>query len=538
MGQRHARATLWARFATILATIFGAAGCGEEAGSSCADGVRNGAEAGVDCGPGCAACQGDSCSGDTACETGHCADGVCCESACDDLCMACSTEAKGSGEDGICGAVAAGADPRGDCEDDGAATCGEDGTCDGAGACRRYAAGTVCGGATSCTGATQTDPGTCDASGACQPGATTECAPYACGATQCKTACSTEADCTAGHYCGPGSACLPQQDLGAACEADVACSSGLCVDGVCCNYVCDLPCTACSAAKKGSGLDGECGLIAAGSDPDDECADEGAASCGQDGTCDGMFGCSYYPIGTPCGADGSCTNGVETDPDTCAGPSLCMAGATSACGAYICDFTACRTSCAQQGECVTGAYCSVGSECLPKRGAGSICLGDEVCLSNHCVFALPGTEICSCNGTDAACSPLQYCFSPFCAPKKANGSTCTANNECLSDRCVGTPLVCDVCLDSTGCVPGYYCSAGACVVRLQGGATCTSPDECMTGSCTAGVCDSCSASVLCPATHYCNGSGACQLKLALGFNCTDNVECASGNCNLDVGRCN
>ena len=32
------------------------------------------------------------------------------------------------------------------CADEGASTCGRDGTCDGAGACRRYASGTVCGG--------------------------------------------------------------------------------------------------------------------------------------------------------------------------------------------------------------------------------------------------------------------------------------------------------------------------------------------------------------------------------------------------------
>lgn len=535
MGQRRARVTLWA----LLVTVLGAAGCGDDApASSCSDGVRNGSETGVDCGPGCAACQGEPCSGDAACQTGHCVDGVCCESACDGLCAACSAEVKGSGQDGLCGSVAEGADPRGDCEDDGAATCGHDGTCDGAGACRRYAVGTVCGGAPSCAGAIQTNPDTCDASGACQAGGATACAPYVCGATQCKTACSTEADCAAGSYCGPGSVCLPKKDQGAACGAEAECSSGACVDGVCCNIACDFACTACSAAKKGSGADGECGVIAAGSDPDDECADEGAASCGHDGACDGAGACRYYAPGTPCGAAGSCADGEQTSPDVCAGPGVCAAGGTTACGAYTCDATACRTSCAQQAECVAGAYCSAGSQCLAQRAAGSTCIDDMECLSNNCLIALPGTSLCSCSGDDAACSPLEYCFSPFCAPKKASGSTCTADNQCLSNRCVGSPLVCDVCADSTGCVPGYRCSAGACVVRLQGGAACAAPDECMTESCTAGLCDACGANLPCPATHYCDASAACQPKKALGSICTDGAECASGNCNLNVGRCN
>lgn len=38
-----------------------------------------------------------------------------------------------------------------------------------------------------------------------------------------------------------------------------------------CDAACTGACVACTAAKKGSGADGACGAIAAGTDPDTEC---------------------------------------------------------------------------------------------------------------------------------------------------------------------------------------------------------------------------------------------------------------------------
>src|SRR5262249_34115460 len=53
--------------------------------------------------------------------------------------------------------------------------------------------------------------------------------------------------------------------------------------GVCCDTACTGECTACTAVKKGSGKDGTCGTIAAGTDPDDECP--GAVTCNGVGAC-------------------------------------------------------------------------------------------------------------------------------------------------------------------------------------------------------------------------------------------------------------
>jgi hypothetical protein len=71
-------------------------------------------------------------------------------------------------------------------------------------------------------------------------------------------------------------------NIGTACTINGECSSGNCVDGVCCNSPCDGTCQACTTAKKGSGSNGTCGNVAAGTDPDLECP----------GTCNGAGACA------------------------------------------------------------------------------------------------------------------------------------------------------------------------------------------------------------------------------------------------------
>ena len=92
------------------------------------------------------------------------------------------------------------------CADQGANTCGTDGQCNGSGACRKYASGTVCTPA-SCTGVTLTPAATCNASNVCVTPANTPCAPYACGTGACKTTCTTNTDCAGPPYVCTGTTC-------------------------------------------------------------------------------------------------------------------------------------------------------------------------------------------------------------------------------------------------------------------------------------------------------------------------------------------
>src|SRR5207244_1496948 len=82
---------------------------------------------------------------------------------------------------------------------------------------------------------------------------------------------------SAGCYWGAGAGAR-KEPISVACGGVQECVSGFCVDLVCCDAACSGICAACTSAKKGGGSDGTCGNVAAGTDPDDDCVDEGLLS--------------------------------------------------------------------------------------------------------------------------------------------------------------------------------------------------------------------------------------------------------------------
>jgi len=148
---------------------------------------------------------GTSCSSADQCDSGFCVDGVCCDTSCNSGCTSC-IQANTDVADGTCSPVRAGEDPNSSCSAQSASSCGRDGECDGAGACRLYAEGTVCSDL-GCLGADSLQSErTCDGSGTCRLGTLTSCAPFLCDntASACKTTCTAESvaeDCVAGSVC-------------------------------------------------------------------------------------------------------------------------------------------------------------------------------------------------------------------------------------------------------------------------------------------------------------------------------------------------
>src|SRR5262249_23511990 len=144
--------------------------------SACTDGVKDFGETDVDCGGPCPDCaQGRRCDNLSDCQSGVCMDGGCCDKPCAGLCAACTAAKKGQGADGVCGLIAAGTDPDSECVTQDAATCGNDGTCDGQGACRKYAAGTVCTPSSCLNISTMLKPDFCDGKGVCVDSGSTSC---------------------------------------------------------------------------------------------------------------------------------------------------------------------------------------------------------------------------------------------------------------------------------------------------------------------------------------------------------------------------
>jgi len=298
---------------------------------------------------------GGACTTPVECKSGFCADGVCCHSDCSGLCQSCAIE----GSVGTCANIPVGADPRNDCPDDGATSCGRNGFCDGTGSCAVYAAGTICR-AQSCASSTVSHAARCDGAGACAAAVTDSCGAYMCkpGGDACRADCASNADCVGGAACVNGS-CGPKPP-GAACTAASDCASGFCVEGVCCATACGGTCRSCAIA----GSEGQCIDVPAGVDPRNQCADQGAASCGHDGACDGAGACRRYASGTVCGA-ASCSGGASMPARTCNGGGTCLMVVPSSCGAYTCaSGDSCRTSCGADGDCAAGNVCRLAA-CVP-----------------------------------------------------------------------------------------------------------------------------------------------------------------------------
>jgi hypothetical protein len=210
-----------------------------------------------------AAPQASACSADAACTSGFCVDGVCCDRACGGACEACSAARKGSGADGVCGAIPPEKDPTdacvlglgakcttaaqcttGQCVDGVCCNAACDGQCEacdvegsfgtcvptigaphGTRAACAAAAGSDacaaklcdgkararCGGfvgasvscrAASCAAGEATLPARCDGTGACPSPITKPCTPNACDGDACRTdACTSDAQCAPDHRC-------------------------------------------------------------------------------------------------------------------------------------------------------------------------------------------------------------------------------------------------------------------------------------------------------------------------------------------------
>jgi hypothetical protein len=295
------------------------------------------------------AINGTICAAPKDCQSGQCVDGRCCETACEGVCQACDLP----GTEGRCSPVPADTDPANECEAEPATSCGRDGACNGAGACRKQAAGVMCavGG---CDVATQRAASTCDGMGTCQPGMTKSCAPAVCLGDSCGDPCAVDADCKmTGFFCASGT-CRAKRDMAATCDADNQCTSGFCADGVCCATACKDKCQTCN----GEGKAGTCSPIATGLDPDNECPVQGITTCGNAGGCDGKGGCRQHQAGTFCGP-ASCTGSTVTDINTCDGKGACKPGPKHDCSPYLCNGASCWTACSTKDQCKAGKACVV-----------------------------------------------------------------------------------------------------------------------------------------------------------------------------------
>ena len=261
-------------------------------------------------------------------------------------------------------------------------------------------------------------------------------------------ACKAEDGC--GGACLGG--CLANGEL---CGGGAECLSDLCVDGVCCDSLCDGVCESCGQPD----FLGTCLPFEAGSDP--------AGECDICHACDGASACAPVPAGADpenacgicqvCGEEGTCVP-VETgvDPDLECGMCKVCDG-EGACGPVEygldtkedCEETE-STTCLTTGICNGEGSCDIWAE-------GTIC-GEAKCQA----FMYVPESMCNGKGVCAP-QPAQQCSPYTCDEETVQCNTscqdtaeCTMNYWCLDAECqakpqcpVKTKLICDAQVPGT-----------------------------------------------------------------------------------------
>lgn len=480
---------------------------------------------------------GGECTASTQCLSGICKHGVCCNTACDGVCKSCGV----AGSRGTCTNVVIGQpDVDGRCE---AApnTCGNNGLCNGSGACANYDASTICRNP-SCPAGTSTETlsATCDGNGNCPAAQTRDCDTALCdpGTNSCYKGCTDSAQCVAPNVCSMMSCGL--KGKGVSCASHGECASGKCANGVCCVNVPagQQDCGACKACNLGATL-GECAPLAAGTGGAGSCA---STECGVQAQCDGSGNClANAPAGKPCGATSCSGNSVQTM--ACNGSGTCAVNNTTSCGFFTCAAGVCKSPCTAPGDCVAGRVCANGECVIPKDPPGASCTTADTCSTAFCSpsAADPTKNVCcnaACTGACKGCDGSGNCQD---LAENTVDSRCNADtaNQCRYGIC-GAGGVCKLnSCNSTCSADGNSVTGSVCNGQNTNPPACmVSTTACVAYKCAGGTClEACQADAQCQSGFYCQTSDLpvgskfkCIAKRALGGSCSRDEHCSMGSC--------
>ena len=454
------------------------------------------------------------CSGNSHCISGFCTDGVCCNTDCGTACESCNLPGltgsctnhpqdtdpendcavcnicDGSGQ---CVVVPENTDPLSECAIEPASTCANDGVCSGAGACRKWASGTICTSPT-CDSATSQLTDYCDGVGSCVDGDSVSCAPYQCKGTACGDTCTTDDGCVSTHWCS-APICQPKKLNGIPCGGNNECKTGFCVDGVCCATACTSACAQCNLP----GTVGDCAAHGAGTDPESGCSDYYCnglgfchSTCSADPDCKPLHWCSGNTCVDQKELGETCTTNTQCLSDHCVDGYCCNTACDSECNA--CDLANSVGSCSKvpvgqdpDEECngggPCGGTCDGSGQCsfpINTLNCGSCRRCDGI---GNCGYVPVNTD------PDGSCALCQVCngngqcsFSPSTLDVKSECSPETPESDCGRNGLCNAAGACGYYGESVTCGPescspptDYLCkltgasgSSVNCTIKLAG----------------------------------------------------------------------
>ncbi len=459
---------------------------------------------------GCKKSIGQACTTNLQCGSGFCVDGYCCATACTDVCKTCGT----SGSLGACSFVAAGKTDPGPLY-----ACTGKKACDGKGTCKKQNGGT-------CATGAECQSGYCADGYCCGSACLDTC--KTCGRSGSEGACVNTASgspdpvalipCSSGQVCNGLGQC--KKSPGKSCASATECSSGFCMDYVCCDKACTGTCMSCAVP----GQVGTCSGIPSGkTDPSGLNPCTGPNACNGYGACRKVNG-QYCKTGPEC-VSGHCMDNVCCD-QACAGTcmSCAVTGKLGACSAV----PAGKTDTVATVPCSGQSACDGKGTCLKANGqacaSGSSC-GSGLCVDGVCCDALCDSTCKSCavKGSEGTCSNVPAGSADTSAKTTCMGtSACDGSGGCKK----GNGQACTVPADcgSGQCVDGFCCDS-AC------GETCKACNVSgFEGTCSfvpAGKPDATGATA-CSGSKACDGNGKC-LK-ATGQICSSGNQCGSDHC--------
>jgi RHS repeat-associated protein len=295
--------------------------------------------------------------------------------------------------------------------------------------------------------------------------------------------------------------------FGLGCTANSQCTTGFCVDGVCCDTACNNNCDACNLPN----LVGTCSPMPSGT------------SCrAATGACDVAEVCNGSSVTCPADALAPPTTTCRpAAPGGCDVAETCT-GTSAACPAD--GFAAATTTCRP----ANGA-CDVAETCT---GTSASCPGDGFATATTtCRPAVPGgCDVAeTCTGTSGAC-PVDAFAPPTTTCRAAAGAcdlaeTCTGSSAaCPVDGFAPAATTCRAAVPG-GCDIAETCTGSSAACPSDGFAPATTVCRVKTGECD--VAETCSGtSSACPSDATAANGTACDDHNP----CTEFDACQGGSC--------